>query len=627
MFIRENKTKNKKTGDEYIKHVLVESVRVNGQPRQRVVMGLGRLGLPRREWKKLAHALECQLSGQLTLLEDNDKYIEDLALSLVSNNKLSKKLDILESGAAKTDTGNCVPIDLGSVSTEKSRSVGAELVCLDAWRLLNFDEILKDCGFSQNQKAIAKALIFGRLISPGSERHTIGWFQKRSALSELPDCDIISADKNIFYEIGDKLYENKDVLEESLFKKQQSLFPFNGFTVFLYDLTNTYMEGSCLGNSLAKRGHCKSKRTDCPLITLSIVVRNDGGPVTSHIYRGNQGEPETMKDMLDRLEKMFGYDLPQLVLEKPTIIMDRGIATIDNVELLQLRGYQYAIITREDQADEYLEEFKTARDTFERVDKLSHKLTAYGDENRVYVKKIGQDGDATCKVLCLSDGKAHKEDAIASKKVSRYLSDVEGLSRSIQKGNIKNIDKIEAKLKNHNKKHKTAAEKYNAVIVKNEEGKALRIEVTPKFSEPNPLSGCYVIETTHTELDAASIWKLYMTQTHVESSFRAMKGELGMRPVYHQNDDRTASHLFITVLAYHILSAIERRLAKFCDTRQWQTIRDVLSTHTRISVVMKDNDGNIYHHRASGKPEDVHQDIYNKLGVKDPSKPVTSCFR
>ena len=627
MFIRENKTKNKKTGDIYIKHVLVESVRVNGQPRQRVVMGLGRLDLPRREWKKLAHALECQLSGQLTLLEDNDKYIEDLALSLVSNNKLSKKLDILESGTAQSNTGNCVPIDLGSVFTEKSRSTGAELVCLDAWRLLDFDDILKTCGFSQNQKAIAKALIFGRLISPGSERHTIEWFQKRSALSELPDCDVISADKNIFYEIGDKLYENKDMLEEFLFKKQQSLFPPDGFTVFLYDLTNTYMEGSCLANTLAKRGHCKSKRYDCPLIALSLVVRNDGVPVTSHIYRGNQGESETMADMLNRLEIMFGYDSPQMVLEKPTIIMDRGIATIDNVELLRQRGYQYAIITREDQSEEYLEEFKTARDTFDRIDKLSHKYTAYGDENRVYVKKITQDGDATCIALCLSDGKAHKENAIASKKDSRYLSDVEGLSQSIQKSNIKNIDKIEAKLKNHNKKHKIAADKYNAVIIKNEEGKALRIEVTPKSSEPNPLSGCYIIKTTHIELDATEIWNLYMTQTHVESSFRAMKGELGMRPVYHRVDDRSAAHLFITVLAYHILSAIERRLAKFHDTRQWQTIRDVLSSHTRISVVMNDNDGNIYHHRASGKPEDAHLDIYKKLGVIDPSKPITYCFR
>ena len=354
MFIRENKTTNKKTGEVYIKHVLVESVRTNGQPRQRVIMGLGHLDLPRREWKKLAHALECQLSGQITLLEDNDKYIEDLALSLVSNNKLSKKLDILETSAIQSDSGNCVPIDLASVTTEKSRSVGAELVCQDTWGLLKFDEILKDCGFSQNQKAVAKALIFARLISPGSERHTIEWFRKRSALSELPDCNVTNDGKNIFYEIGDKLFENKDKLEEFLFKKQQSLFPFNGFTVFLYDLTNTYMEGSCLANSLAHRGHCKSKRSDCPLIALSVVIRNDGVPVTCHIYKGNQGEPETMTDMLNRLETMFGYDSPQIVLEKPTIIMDRGIATSVNVAILRDRCYPYAVITREDQSKDYL---------------------------------------------------------------------------------------------------------------------------------------------------------------------------------------------------------------------------------------------------------------------------------
>lgn len=628
MFIRESKTTNKKSGEVYIKHVLVESVRVQGQPRQRTVMGLGRLDLPRREWKKLAHALECQLSGQISLLEDNDKYIEDLALSLVSNNKLSQKLIISET-AAQSDSGNYIPIDMDSISTEKTRSLGAELVCQDAWDLLRFDRILKDCGFSQSQRSIAKVLIFGRLISPGSERHTIEWFQKRSALSELPNSDVSSCGKDRFYEIGDMLYQNKDKIEEFLFQRQQTLFPPDDCTIFLYDLTNTYMEGSCLSNKLAARGHCKSKRYDCPLITLSLVVRNDGTPVVSHIYKGNQGEPETMKDMLDRLDTMFGYDSPQMVLEKPTVVMDRGIATQANVALLQAREYSYVVITREDQSDEYLAEFETARDTFTRIDDLSHKRTAYGDENHVYVKKIDNEDEDEhiCKVLCLSDGKAHKENAIVAKKDSRYLTDVEKLSQSIQKGSIKNIKKIEAKLNKTINRHKTVAEKYTVAIIRDEAGKALRIEATPKHSEPNPLAGCYVIDSTHIELDAVETWKLYMTQVHVESAFRAMKGELGMRPVYHHNEQRTAAHLFITVLAYHILSLIERRLSLHLDTRQWQTIREVLSTHARITVVMRDQDANIYHHRVTGKPEDVHKDIYKKLGVKDPTKTITSCFR
>lgn len=151
--------------------------------------------------------------------------------------------------------------------------------------------------------------------------------------------------------------------------------------------------------------------------------------------------------------------------------------------------------------------------------------------------------------------------------------------------------------------------------------------MTAKQTESNPLAGCYVIESTHKELNAVEIWKLYMTQVHVESSFRAMKSELGMRPVYHQNDIRTSAHLFIAVLAYHILSIIEHRMARSGDTRQWKTLREVLSTHTRMTVVMKDKDGNIYHHRVTGKPEDVHQDIYNKLKVKDPTKAIVSRFK
>ena len=627
MFIREKTTTNKKTGEVYKKHILVESVRINGQPRQRTVMGLGRLELHRREWKKLAHALESHLSGQISFLETFDKPIDDLALSLIANNKLSKRLRISETDSASSNDGNIAPIDMSSISTEKTRTFGAEMVCQDAWETLTFDKILGQCGFTKAQKAIAKALIFGRLISPGSERHTIEWFKKRSALSEIPDYDATDCGKDLFYETGDKLYANKEKIEEYLFHRQQDLFPPGDHTVFLYDLTNTYIEGSGLGNELAARGHCKSKRKDCPLVTLSMVVRNDGMPVASHIYKGNQGEPETMQDMLARIEKLFGYDTPQMVLEKPTIIMDRGIATKANIELLQTEGYHYVVVTREDQTEHYLEEFETARDTFTRISDLSHKYSPYGDENHVYVKKIEQNEGNTSKVLCLSDGKARKENAIIAKKDTHYITDLEKLSQSIQKGSIKNLSKIEAKLNKIKQRHKAVAYKFDDTIVLSEAGAAQRIETTAKNTEPDPLSGCYVIESTHKELDAVETWKLYMTQVRVESSFKAMKSELGIRPIYHQNAGRTSAHLFITVLAYHILSLTERRLAKHGDTRQWKTLRNILSTHTRVTVVMKDKEGNIYHHRATGKPEDVHHDIYKKLGVKDPSKKTVSRFR
>ena len=137
------------------------------------------------------------------------------------------------------------------------------------------------------------------------------------------------------------------------------------------------------------------------------------------------------------------------------------------------------------------------------------------------------------------------------------------------------------------------------------------------------LYGCYVLESTHTHLDAISLWNLYMTQSRVESSFRSMKGELGMRPVHHQLGERCAAHLFLTVLGYHMLATIENLLEKSQDNREWGTIREILSTHMRNTIIMNDKDGNIFHVRVSGQTEDEHQDIYTKLGVRNPLAAVT----
>ncbi|MDQ2088207.1 IS1634 family transposase [Herbivorax sp. ANBcel31] len=617
MFIRENKTYNKKAQKTYIKHCLVESVWTEKGSRQRTIMNLGHLTIPRMEWKKLAHALECQLTGQQTLLSTTDNHIERLALSLVSNMKLSKKLQKKNDSENKEER-KLVTIDLKSIKTTKSREMGPELVCQMAWDLLDVEKTLKKTNFSDREIAIAKAVIFGRLISPGSEMHTYRWFRDRSALSEFPGANISRCGKDMFYEVGDNLYSKKDRIEELLYMKERELFPHNAGTIFLYDLTNTYMEGSCLGNNLAERGHCKSKRTDCPLITLSLVVDGDGMPITSHIYKGNQSEPETMEDMIGRLESMAWGN--QTTLLKPTVAMDRGIATQSNVDYLRANQYPYIIIKREDEREEYRKQFEMERDSFTHIGQ--NRKSAYGDENNVYTKKIVPDGEDICKVLCISDGKARKEKAIDAKKIQRFLDDINKFDKSIKDGKIKDFTKTSAKLERIVKKHKTASEAYVFSVNKTVDGKAEGIVLEKKAAFEETLYGCYVMESTHKELSDIELWKLYMTLTHVESAFRAMKSELGMRPVYHQNESRSGAHLFITVLAYHLLAVIERLLMQKGDHRQWSTIREVLSTHARNTVIITDKDGNTDHVRVSGAPESMHQEIYDMLEIKDPLKQV-----
>ncbi|MCL1919434.1 MAG: hypothetical protein FWG14_14265 [Peptococcaceae bacterium] len=150
MFIREYRQTNKKTGEVYIKHKLVASVRTDKGPRQRVIMPLGTLTVPRIDWKRLAHALECRITGQQSLLKAHDADLERLALKLVSNNDLSKSLEILietklqeqEELLKKPDRSRYVPIDLYSVKMKETRSLGAELLCMKAWEILGFCDIL-----------------------------------------------------------------------------------------------------------------------------------------------------------------------------------------------------------------------------------------------------------------------------------------------------------------------------------------------------------------------------------------------------------------------------------------------------------------------------------------------------
>jgi transposase len=620
MFIREYRTGNKKNGETYVKHRLVESVRTDNGPRQRIIMNLGQLTLPKSEWKKLAHALEHNLSNQETLLCTIDEDVERLALKLISNNQLSESIKEESKNIKEKDL---ITIDINSLTTTKSRTLGSELVCQHTWDLLGFDQMLKKCGFDETERTLSRAVIFGRLISPGSEKHTIKWFKKISALPEFPGDEIREIGKDKFYEIGDMLYEQKDKLEELLFFKERELFPFTEVTIFLYDLTNTYMEGSSLGNDLAEYGHCKSKRYDCPLITLSLLVSNDGMPIVSHIYKGNQSEPETMEDMIKRLEALSYGKTGQLPLIKPTIVMDRGIATDDNITYLKSNGYSYIIVRRGDESREYRKLFESGRETFTLA--KSGQCSVYGDENNVYVKRIDPDDDnKICKVLCISDGKARKEKAIDAKSEKKLLDDIDELIKSIKKGSIKNTDKIRNRLNNKIINHKTTAKKYDIkLIIEDDKVTDIKAVKKPVKEEDEKLYGCYVIESTHTELEGIDLWKLYMTQSKVEDAFRAMKSDLGMRPVYHQNDKRSAAHLFITVLGYHLLATISNLLEKWQDTREWATIRYDLSTHMRNTIIMNDKDGKVVHVRVSGKPEEEHLDIYSKLGVRNPLKTVT----
>ena len=615
MFIRAKETKNRVTGTTYVKYQLVRSVRYGDKVRQEIVMELPGLDIEKADFKKLANVLTLRLSGRESLFEADDK-IRAAADQMMENYQLIRDLRPVQE-----DETTFTPVDLGSVGLRDARSLGKELVATSFYDRLGIDEAL--IGLSQKERALAKAIICSRLIAPGSDLATHRYLRDTSALGELIEAtsgiDVTSFGKDAIYEVTDTIYEAKASIEAHLARSTQSLYP--GGRLLLFDLTNVYLEGSALGNELDAYGHSEEKRNDCTLISLALLVDDRGFPVYSHIYAGNQSEPATLSDVLDTLDattkdSLFGS-------EHPMVVMDRGIATAANIALLVERHYPYLVITRGDSTKAHLRSFKEDFDTFTPIDKT--------DGTQVWIKTLttrnenpdptSTDAADSTEIAVISLTRAAKERSINDGRTKRYLADLTRLCLAIENGTYRVPKTVERRIGTLANKHRQVARNYEVSVVLDADGKAASLSYRPKpeaIENTEALYGAYVIETNKEGLSKEEIWHLYMTLTRVEEAFRALKSDLGLRPVYHQLAARTSAHLFISVLAYHLYGAIGYELSNKSDTRRPSTIFERLATHMRATVTLTDAERKVHHLRVSTTLDPDQRQILDSLRISDP---------
>ena len=639
MFIRAKETKNRITGTTYVKHQLVRSVRYGDKVRQEIVMELPGLDIEKADFKKLANVLTLRLAGRESLFEADDK-IRTAADQMMENYQLIRDLR-----PVKADEPTLTPVDLGSVGLRDVRSLGKELVATSFYERLGINEAL--IGLSQKEQALAKAIICTRLIGPVSDLATHRYLRDTSALGELIEAtsgiDVTSFGKDAIYEVTDTIYEQKDSIEAHLARSTQRLYP--GGRLLLFDLTNVYLEGSALGNELAAYGHSKEKRNDCALISLALLVDDRGFPVYSHIYAGNQSEPATLSDVLDTLDVRTKGTL--FVAEHPMVVMDRGIATAANIALLVERNYPYLVITRGDSAKVHVDAFKAEMDTFTPIDKADGtqvwvKTLTTRDENAdpvsadaVSTGKTSTDtavtdaastdaastDTAVTEIAVISLMRAAKERSINEGRTKRYLADLTRLCLAVEAGTYRVPKTVERRIGRLANKHRQVARNYEVSVVLDADGKAASLSYQPKpeaIKNTEALYGAYVIETNKEGLSKEEIWHLYVTLTRVEEAFRALKSDLGLRPVYHQLARRTSAHLFISVLAYHLYGAIAYELSTKSDTRRPSTILERLATHMRATVTLTDGERKVHHLRVSTTPDPDQRQIFDSLGISDP---------
>jgi hypothetical protein len=264
MFIRKVDHKNKKNRNKYFTYKLVDSIRTERGPRQRVILNLGvDFNLPQEQWKDLANCIEEIITGQKPLI-DYPKAISSLAKRYARR--------IIREQASVIDEGEDIPpdyatIDVNSVENEEARTVGAEYVVYETIKELEIDRKLKKLGLNRHQLAGSLGVIAGRMIVPGSERSTHYWLQNVSALGELMGVDFSNLSLDRIYKVSDRLLKHKDVIEEHLRRTEGQIFALEE-KIILYDLTNTFLEGSGKYNRKARYAKSKDKRNDCLLVTL-----------------------------------------------------------------------------------------------------------------------------------------------------------------------------------------------------------------------------------------------------------------------------------------------------------------------------------------------------------------------
>ncbi len=271
--------------------------------------------------------------------------------------------------------------------------------------------------------------------------------------------------------------------------------------------------------------------------------------------------------------------------------------------MLKDAGYSYMINITRGSRKKYAEEF-AAKD-FER-------LPGRADNQQVEVKKITDPDDLdSVLVLCRSAQRRLKETAMISTAEQRFLTDLGRLQTRIAKGKLKQVTIIERTIGALLKKHPKVARYYQLT----HESGTLRVERPDgALNAALELCGDYVLKTDR-RLNAAELWGLYMTLLRAKEGFRSLKGSLGLRPNYHQLEDRIEGHIFISVLAYHLLCWVGHQLSQSGDMRDWKTVRRLLRTHSLVTTRLPLMDGRIIGVRKPSLPDTEQALVYRQLGI------------
>ena len=505
-------------------------------------------------------------------------------------------------------------VDTDTLEHKDARDIGAEWLCLQAIRQLEFDKFLLSLGWSREDVKIAIAHLIVRTVYTPSELKSMRIMRDNSAVCQLLDLAMDAVTHRKVYSVADWFLKEKVKIEKYLCHKTDDLFkPTN--RIMLFDLTNFYFEGRKENSRKAKFGRSKEKRSDCKLLVLALAINTDGFIRYSSVLEGNTADPKSLPDMVDKLTRENPAKCADD--EKVLVVIDAGIATEENLKLIKEKGYNYLCVSRK-----ALTEYT--------VDAAAKTVTVHDCRERpIKLQEVHTDGeDYYLKID--SPAKALKEESMNRKFKKGFEDGLQAIAASIaKKGGTKKRDAVLKRIGKLEGKYPSIARYYQIDVSDDGKGKVTEVRWQLHLPEKQ-VFGTYFLRTNVKKIDEKTTWDYYNLIREIESTNRQTKTDLNLRPIYHRKDDRSDAHLFLGLLSYWILNTIRHQMKKVNEARKeadpdpkaeyptpyWTEIVRIMQTQKSITSEAINALGEKVKMRICSTPTEQAADIYSMLKYK-----------
>jgi hypothetical protein len=543
-------------------------------------------------------------------------YVEEFYNRMVNEKRIDVLLENQEKKSSKSGK-DIQAIDINSIRNKDVREIGAEWLSYQAMDQLQIAPFLERQGWGQDEIKLAQSHIISRAVYPASELETTRWIKENSSVCEVTGYDIEKITKDRLYNMSNKLYAQKEALEQHLSVRTNELFDIQD-RIILYDLTNTYFEGRKQGSQLARYGRSKEKRSDAKLVVLGLVINPEGFIKYSSILEGNIADSRTLESMIDKLRVKTSASA-----KKALIVIDAGIATDANLAMIKEKGYDYMCVSRSS-----LKNYK--------VEAGAATVTVTDNKNqKINLCRVKSARNTDYYLKVESGSKELKERSMNEQFRARFEAGLQTIADSLtKKGGVKQEDKVYERIGRLKQKYPSIGRYFDILVEVKDDVETKRKKKGNEASKEkkktatsikwaikegvdiNARSGVYFLRTS-LEADLETIlWQSYNTIREIEATFRVLKTDLDLRPIYHQKDESMMAHLYLGLMAYWVVNTVRHQLKKEGIHSGWREIVRTMNTQKAVTTLAQNIHDEVILIRRCSEPNQPVRKLYDALKYK-----------